>query len=85
MSDVDDKTKFSRRAQEILGDPILLHLIEAQQADIVREWMQTPLDATEEREQLFHRARATKTLLDELRSVANDEAVRKFNARKVSV
>lgn len=85
MSQLDDKAKYSRRAQEILGDPILANLIEAQRTDIVNEWLNTPLEATDKREQLFHRARATKSLLDELRSVANDEAVRKFNARKVSV
>lgn len=85
MSDTPDKAVFSRRAKEILNDPILVNIVAAQQADIVREWMDTPLDATEKREQLFHRARATKTLLDELKSVSYDTAVKQFNSRKLSV
>jgi hypothetical protein len=85
MSGIADKDVFSRRAKEILNDPVIVNIVEAQQADIIREWLDTPLSDVNRREQLFHRARATKSMLDELRSLSYDTVVKEYNKRKGSV
>lgn len=72
----------SRRAKEIIDDPVFIEMIDTARTHIVTQWNLTDFDQSAYREALYHRGRALDEVLRGLRTFVTDWAMDQSRNKK---
>lgn len=79
-----DANQIARRAQELLGDPLFLQVLESLNARYISEWRNTSPAELSKREGAYASIRALEDIKGKLGSLANAPKVEAHNNRNAA-